>query len=180
MPVFKLRCSFCDKEFERKRLRQSKHNYCSRECQGRHSSELYSDEYSTFRHMYLRAKHDSNKKYREFNISLDDIKNIWEKQKGICNLSGVEVKFGETNASKQHGGSTASLDRIDSTIGYLPDNIQIVHKEINDLKSNLSEDVFINWCRLVAEHTKNREIRLDSFADPYYNKSVLDENEIPF
>lgn len=45
-----------------------------------------------------------------------------------------------------------SIDRIDSSIGYLPSNIQLVDKRINMLKNILPQDEFIDLCKLVANH----------------------------
>ena len=47
---------------------------------------------------------------------------------------------------------TASLDRIDSSKGYIQGNIQWVHKRINQMKWDSEENDFINWCKLVANH----------------------------
>lgn len=62
-------------------------------------------------------------------------------QDGRCALSGVPICF----ASK-----TASLDRIDSRLGYVPGNLQWVHKIINRMKADLPDEQFRHWCRLVA------------------------------
>jgi len=48
--------------------------------------------------------------------------------------------------------TTASVDRIDSSIGYVMGNIQWVHKDINKMKSDFSQELFIAWCGLVASH----------------------------
>jgi hypothetical protein len=48
------------------------------------------------------------------------------------------------------GVSTASLDRIDSSLGYVWGNVQWVHSVINDLKSNMAQEEFISWCQKVA------------------------------
>ena len=47
---------------------------------------------------------------------------------------------------------TASLDRIDSNKGYTIDNVQWVHKDINKMKMDLEEDVFIDNCKLIIEN----------------------------
>ena len=47
---------------------------------------------------------------------------------------------------------TASIDRIDSSAGYVAGNIQFVHKHINKMKNNLDEQCFIEMCKLVAFH----------------------------
>lgn len=76
-------------------------------------------------------------------------KNIWDlfiKQNRLCALSGIEICFGKT----RKGVNTASVDRIDSSLGYIISNIQIVHKKINQIKMDLSQDDFIDLCVHVA------------------------------
>lgn len=53
---------------------------------------------------------------------------------------------------------TASLDRKDSLKGYTIDNIQWLHKDVNQMKRNYSEEYFINTCLKIAENYKNNNI----------------------
>lgn len=85
----------------------------------------------------------------EFTITPEDVNLQWIKQNKKCALTGIELVF--ANLNKKYKLITASVDRINSDMGYLPDNIQIVHKDINKLKNTFSQDSFINWCRLVAK-----------------------------
>lgn len=84
----------------------------------------------------------------EFNI---DIKYAWYlflKQKRKCLLSGVELFFTASKKDKKYG--IASLDRIDSSKGYIKRNIQWIHKSLQVMKWDKKQDEFINWCKLVA------------------------------
>ena len=47
---------------------------------------------------------------------------------------------------------TASLDRIDSSKGYIEGNVQWVHKRVNLMKGNMSTENFIEWCNLVVKN----------------------------
>lgn len=85
----------------------------------------------------------------EFLITEDDIVNQYDKQNKKCALTGLEVVFGKNN--KTHP-QTASVDRIDSTKPYTKDNIQIVHKDINMSKWNLSQDRFIELAKAVRDY----------------------------
>ena len=46
--------------------------------------------------------------------------------------------------------NTASLDRIDSSKGYVEGNVQWVHKMINMSKQQYSQEEFIDMCKAVA------------------------------
>lgn len=96
---------------------------------------------------------------RNLELSID-MKYAWklfEKQKGKCALSGVDILIDHSWKRNTHMGkgiNTASLDRIDSSKGYVKGNIQWVHKAVNKMKSNLLEFDFINWCTKISEYRK--------------------------
>lgn len=52
---------------------------------------------------------------------------------------------------------TASLDRIDSSLGYIEGNVQWTHKIVNIMKYTCTERDFISWCRKIAEYTAEKE-----------------------
>jgi hypothetical protein len=47
-------------------------------------------------------------------------------------------------------GRTASLDRVDSVTGYIPSNVQWVHKDINLMKNRFGQAYFRELCRRVS------------------------------
>ncbi len=161
-------CDWCGKEFYRikKKVNESKKKgkkiYCCRKCQNDGNKESQSDEYTMFRTMFHSAKDHARRKNKQIDITLDDIKSLWEKQGGKCNLSGDELVFGKTVYDKKHGGNTASLDRINNDNGYLKDNIQIIHKLVNHLKSNMSQNVFIEWCEKIAATAIDKQTSSDT------------------
>jgi hypothetical protein len=59
------------------------------------------------------------------------------------------------------GRSTASLDRIDSSRGYVRGNVQWVHKDVNIIKGTKTQEEFIQMCRRVVEYA-NKNVRLCS------------------
>lgn len=73
-----------------------------------------------------------------------------------CALSGVEIQLPKTGTDFIQGVWTASLDRINSQLGYVVGNVQWVHKDINMMKGSLTQDRFISLCKLVATIYKTR------------------------
>lgn len=67
-----------------------------------------------------------------------------------CALSGIELCFPKGRSNN----GTASIDRIDSSHGYIEDNIQWVHKSVNLMKNRLPQKDFIEFCKLVANNNK--------------------------
>lgn len=84
----------------------------------------------------------------KFELDIDYVFDIFIKQKCRCRFTGLLLCFNYKD-KKLH---TASLDRIDSSKGYVKDNIQWVHKHINLMKRRMSDEEFINMCRLVANN----------------------------
>jgi transposase len=87
----------------------------------------------------------------EYNLTAEYLENLFIKQNKCCALSGVNLIF---SRSRTKILTTASLDRIDSNIGYIEGNVQWIHKQINIAKHVISNDEFIKWCKLVAEFKK--------------------------
>lgn len=96
-----------------------------------------------------------------FNGTFPTIEVLWalfEKQKGKCALSGVDLSFGgnlltvKGQSRINHMLMTASLDRIDNSKGYTNNNIQWLHKHINMMKSNHDQNYFVSLCKLIVKH----------------------------
>lgn len=83
-----------------------------------------------------------------FLITKEEIWDLFLKQNRKCALTGLDLKF-----STYSGGNdgNASLDRINSDLGYTIDNIQWVHKDINIMKMDLSNEELIKYCKLILE-----------------------------
>lgn len=85
----------------------------------------------------------------EFALSIEY---AWSLFTGKCALSGVPISLCSTTKGSNPDYSlfTASLDRIDSSLGYIEGNVQWVHKTVNYIKRDLSDAEFIEWCRRIT------------------------------
>jgi len=90
---------------------------------------------------------------RIFDIDIKYLDSIFQKQNGKCAYTNIEITLPRT--SRESSTTTASLDRIDSSKGYIEGNVQWVHKRINIMKMELVEKDFIFWCNLVSEGPKS-------------------------
>jgi len=80
--------------------------------------------------------------------------NLFIKQNKKCALTGLDIKFGVRNdkITGTYEETTASLDRIDSSKGYVKGNIQWVHKDINIMKNDFNVDKFKKLCKMVISY----------------------------
>lgn len=86
-----------------------------------------------------------------FEITIEYIWDLFLSQNRKCALSNVDIAF-NTVGQKYKRFQTASLDRINSKMGYIKGNVQWVHKTLNHMKMALDEDEFVKWCNLVTSH----------------------------
>lgn len=68
---------------------------------------------------------------------------LFVEQECRCAVSGLTLTLGANR--------TASLDRKDSSKGYVAGNLQWVHKDINGAKMKLTNEQFIELCCAVAD-----------------------------
>ena len=90
------------------------------------------------------ARKRARSKGKAFTIDYKDLLRTYNRQMGLCVYTEVPMK------ATNHHGYTPSLDRIDSQIGYTPENIQFLLHNVNTMKSNFTENVFIKLCKRVA------------------------------
>lgn len=91
----------------------------------------------------------AKKKRIIWNLSLDFLTQLWEKQGGVCVYSGVPLSYEDNHPH------TVSLDRIDSSKGYTEDNVQFVCTLVNYVKQRFDESVFFDFCKSVTQHSNS-------------------------
>lgn len=169
----KFTCTYCGKEAEKptselvRNEKLSRPSFCCRHCASsyniRHhrpktlspkqiaqlknmcekAKQQKRDEYSCFRYTFRSII----RRCQQINITLDDLKEQWDLQKGICPYTNLQLTLPEENNLKTISfWRRASLDRIDSSLGYVKGNIQWIALPINLMKltfSNLETKRFL-------------------------------------
>jgi hypothetical protein len=88
------------------------------------------------------------RKKMEFSITIEYAWNLIVEQKFKCALSGMDIYLQPNYNTRP----TASLDRVDSSKGYVVGNVQWVHKDINKMKNSFDQNYFKKLCALVSEN----------------------------
>jgi len=104
------------------------------------------------------AKKRCNKNSRiQFDVSTEDWINQYEKQNGVCALTGITMTWEYSSDENKDFYSSVkypynlSPDRIDSSKGYTKDNLQFVCNRVNAMKNNMPMDQFIDFCKKVVD-----------------------------
>jgi dUTP pyrophosphatase len=103
-----------------------------------------------FDNLFNKSQRSAKDRGLEFNITKEDIKLLFNKQDGKCALSGIKLNI--FHSRRKQIDNDASLDRIDSSKGYINNNIQWVHKKVNIMKMNLDETTFIDLCKKIINY----------------------------
>ena len=82
-------------------------------------------------------------------VSAEQVWALFLEQDRRCALTGWELTLYSPSRSAS-ADTDASLDRIDSSEGYIPGNIQWVHKWVNQAKNDLAQNDFVDMCRAIG------------------------------
>lgn len=134
-------------------------SYCSRSCCGKDIARNFGDRKNNvlppkritnpfnyyIRNCKRRHQHD-------FNLTLNDLKEIWDNQQGICPYSKVKLHLNTHSLRNPDIRFNASLDRIDSSKGYIKGNVQFVSTVINYMKSTMSHNHTIEFLQIITKN----------------------------
>jgi len=106
---------------------------------------------------FTTLKRNAESRNIDFNITIEYLWNLYITQNKKCSLSGLLIQFGAKRTT-----TTVSVDRIDSSKGYVEGNVQWVHKKINIMKNVYSQEEFIILCKQVVNHIKTNYEKVSS------------------
>jgi hypothetical protein len=113
------------------------------------------DEYSEFREHLRRISSRCKQKKIYYSLTLQDLKDAWESQAGICPYTNIKLKNPSWNRKRDSleipKHERASIDRINPEIGYVRGNIQFVSMLINFAKWNLTDQEMHDFIRIIRE-----------------------------
>lgn len=104
-------------------------------------------------------KQNAIKRNLVFDLTGEYLWDLFLQQNKKCAISNIDLVFTPNrNSHKFRYLTTASLDRIDSSKGYIVGNVRWVHKDINKMLSNYGDEKFIDYCnRCVNTHYSKLE-----------------------
>lgn len=160
-------CDYCGTIFEKpvseilRNRSLGRKNFCSRKCVGKNNINNFGDkasdydisqhagnnrdEFTGFREFIRRIKNRT----KEVDVDIAYLKIVWEFQGGVCPYSGIQLVL--PSYKNNDYITTASLDRIDSSSGYVRGNVQFTSTAINYMKGQLSHEQTIKLCQLISQ-----------------------------
>jgi hypothetical protein len=95
--------------------------------------------------------HCSKRKNKDSNLDIGYLLDLYEKQKGFCGLSGIEMTY-------EYGKKTTniSIDRIDNSKGYLKGNVHFVCYLSNVMKSEFTIQELLYFAEKIVTYSQNK------------------------
>jgi len=176
----KLTCPKCNKEYYKdeseylRNIKKNRESFCSIKCaadinkipkelRGTFNLTEYNrnnqkeNPFKMFK-IYLKSIKNSNR-LKDKNVTLQDLKDQWELQEGICPYTNFKLKLrchsdGAVN-KELDWYLYASVDRIDSTKGYVKGNIEFISLPINLMKNRYTKEQTKEFISLLINTSVN-------------------------
>jgi len=115
----------------------------------RYYAKLAEDTDRSLTYFFKESRKSAGRRDIPFQLTEDEFRSIWKKQKGKCALSGIDLTL-EHGSVTQSNPTRMSIDRIDSDYGYALSNVQLITWQLNSAKNVWSNQQLIEVCKLVA------------------------------
>jgi len=145
--TYNIRCSECLEvkpmaEFYKIRKDSSYlYSFC-KGCNSGREKVRYLSRYVTWRKKWYDLKNSSARRSIDFDISEEYLQYIYETQEGLCAYTGIELDL-STGRGLAH--DCVSIDRFDTSIGYVEGNVLVCSARSNTIKHNQTLEELSLW-----------------------------------
>lgn len=187
MKCISLICAECGKEFDKpkneynRRVKKGVDKfYCSIGCGALHNIKLPTsklhpnpqhliadnrrDEFTPFKWFIRRINLRAKKKNYNSDITVEYLSELWLKQNGICPITGWQLVLPHNcdywPEDNPFGIRSASLDRIDNSIGYFKGNVRFVAVIANFARNKFDDKEVLEFAEAVVCYNKITSIEV--------------------
>lgn len=119
---------------------------CCKSCYDKSRGKyLWSDEEE--RKYFYALRKNAKRRGISFNLKIKYIYDLLKHQNNTCALTGEEILF-----SNENDKIRPSLDRIDSSLGYINGNVQWVSRKANIFKGEMTKDELLDFCKAIIKY----------------------------
>lgn len=117
-------------------------------------SKSKNDPLSPFRYFVRKIKDRCRRKNKKNGITASYLKSLWKSQKGICPYTNLKMTLPYHRVKgfrNKENPCRASLDRIDSSQGYVEGNVEFVCLAVNLAKNTFSKKRMIDFFKRIRK-----------------------------
>ena len=135
------RCKPCDHKYRANQAGQDQYSYMDKL-------------FSKLRYEVQSGTRRTSRADLTWNITQAHLYNCYHKQEGKCNLSGQKMTW---LTGQGRVDTNISIDRINPSRGYEPNNIQLITYRCNIMKHDMKEDELINLAQMIANLRQHKK-----------------------
>lgn len=165
--TIELECSECGKPTvklladHKTNLKRGSLPFCSRPCSAHYFNRTLPSfrhggrkehQYGPFKRLANGAKNRAKRKGIECSVDAKFLSELWATQKGVCPYTGIQMALLKYDTSKRTiagGPNQVSVDRKDSSMGYIPENVELVCLSVNYGKNGYSREQMMEFFQSV-------------------------------
>ena len=150
-------CNSCNKTKQLSQFEHFKEGFIRSVCQQcvtlQRARKTSATPESYLRVLNTQLKSGRGKQGVDYELTAEDLIDLWEIQDGRCALSGVLMTHQRdgTYGDRKQKDFNASIDRVNPNGPYVRENVQLVAARINTMKHTLGEDMFMWWIKNIYE-----------------------------
>lgn len=120
---------------------------------GKTKRKLYNEKYRStkhghIQHLFANIRWRCGQKNIPFDLNLEYLENLYEKQQGRCSISNKAMTFGRSVGRQK---TAAGVDRIIPKKGYTKENIRFVCDGVNMMRNDMNDKELECWCIDIIE-----------------------------
>jgi hypothetical protein len=131
-------CRECNLEQSRKYRKANKDKYYNDQQRKRETKPVFLSQ------LLYNAKTRAVKKNIEFDLTKEFLEELLDSSEMKCSVTGLEMNL-ECHSRKKANPFKCSIDRIDSSRGYLQDNVRFVCWAVNQMKADRTDEELKFW-----------------------------------
>lgn len=105
---------------------------------------------------YNHKVNQARKRNLVFDLSDEELDLIWSQNCYYCDEPPSNRMVAVRPDGKEEVFVYSGIDRINSSVGYVPDNVRPCCKVCNRAKSDLSEEEFLRWVKKIYDCSNDR------------------------
>lgn len=151
-------CTSCNKVRLLSQFEHFKEGYVRGVCQQcvtlQRSRKASASPESFLRILNTQLKSQRIKQGIQYDLTTEEVIELWEMQEGKCALSGVLMTHQRdgTYGDRKKKEFNASIDRINPQGPYVRENVQLVANRANTMKHTLGQDMFMWWVKNIHDN----------------------------
>ena len=93
---------------------------------------------------------------RASELTKSDLRDLWDSQDGKCAVTGLHMTY-KPKSLRESTGLNASVDRIDSRLGYTKANSRLVCHRVNYMRGAGEDADLLWWCKQIVSGLEKQD-----------------------